>query len=275
MSKKPDDDAVSDWLRKWLSQLGQSLEIAPGAMLESQADSPLELDGDEYMLSLVVSDALDGVDIARQYPDFFRQMLVDDELRQAFLDSLEILEKSRSGTLEPLPGPPSADLSFLKRAPQPRIALTESGLWSVEWRQTIETLQALLFSSGAGASPVYRSGDIYGEPYFTLLNSEVEIGGAKLAVVLEAEQPIDRPNELVPELSLLALSAEQPATGPLPLLRARLRWGPYANEIRPPVNGQASFAAVPMDSVLNADHTRVGAPLELLLAPFTALDTRG
>ncbi|MFZ0547291.1 MAG: hypothetical protein WAM60_17735 [Candidatus Promineifilaceae bacterium] len=65
------------------------------------------------MLSLIINDALDGVDISRHYPVYFERLLNDSVLREAFLDTLEILELTRAGKLEPLPGEPSNDLSFL------------------------------------------------------------------------------------------------------------------------------------------------------------------
>lgn len=83
------------------------------------------------MLSLVVNDALEGVDIARRYPTFYRRLLADPQLRRAFLEALEILEKDKTGELVPLPDQLDVDLTFLEWAhPLSAMVDTEpSGSW--------------------------------------------------------------------------------------------------------------------------------------------------
>jgi hypothetical protein len=267
--ERRDNESAGDWLRRWLDSLRRPARLDQTP--DNEAGSPADPEGDELMLSLVVSDALAGEDIARLYPAFFRQMLVDEELREAFLDTLDILEKSRSGQLELLPGEPSADLSFLSQAPRSESAQADGAHWRFFWRQTIEALQAILFSAGAGASPVYRQDDIYGHPYFTLLNSEADAPGLKLAVLLEAEQPLDRPDELTPLLTVLLMSPYDEGRRPL-TLAAHLRWGGYERRLRLRANSQATFDSLPMDEVLNTAHSQVIAALELALEPAGELD---
>ena len=51
------------------------------------------------MLSLVVHDALEGVDISTHYPAFYQRMLADNELREAFLDTLDLLRREQAGPI--------------------------------------------------------------------------------------------------------------------------------------------------------------------------------
>src|SRR5688572_17786521 len=106
------------------------------------------------MLSLVVHDALEGVDISVRYPAFYQRMLADNELREAFLDSLDLLRRSQVGQLLPLPQPASEDLSFLRaRSSEPRIEYTTNGRWRILWQRTIADIQAILFQPRSSLSP--------------------------------------------------------------------------------------------------------------------------
>ena len=48
----------------------------------------------EKILSIVVDDAINGIDIIVEYPDFYQRMLANKSLRQAFIEALEILAPS-------------------------------------------------------------------------------------------------------------------------------------------------------------------------------------
>ena len=83
--------------------------------LDSQGGPTLEMERD--MLSLIVSGALSGEDISRRYPAFYRKLLGNAELRQAFLDAIESVEAEHAGQLLPLPEGAKAGLDFLKSTP--------------------------------------------------------------------------------------------------------------------------------------------------------------
>lgn len=67
------------------------------------------------MLSIMVNDALVGIDVMKKYPAFYSRMLVDGELRAAFLDILDLLEQSRTGQLPEFPGSGVINLDFLQQ----------------------------------------------------------------------------------------------------------------------------------------------------------------
>ena len=71
---------------------------------------------DMAMLSFMVSESYQGVDIAVRYPTFYKKLQTNQQLREHFWDALDLMEHSKAGTLAPLPGPPRRDLSFLHKA---------------------------------------------------------------------------------------------------------------------------------------------------------------
>lgn len=101
------------------------------------------------MLSLVVNDALEGVDIARRYPAFYRLLLADPRLRWAFLEALEIREKEEDGELESLPDPLDVDLAFLEQV-HPLQAMVDTADLLDDFGQTITTPLCL---TGEPAAP--------------------------------------------------------------------------------------------------------------------------
>jgi hypothetical protein len=56
-------------------------------------------DDDFDLLTLIVDEALRGVDVPERYPAFWRKMMANAELHTAFLDCLEILEASHEDRL--------------------------------------------------------------------------------------------------------------------------------------------------------------------------------
>jgi hypothetical protein len=221
------------------------------------------------MLSLVVHDALEGVDISVQYPAYQR-MLTDNELREAFLDTLDLLRRSRADELLPLPQPASQDLSFLRaRSSEPRIERTTNGRWRILWQRTIADIQAILFQPRTLLNPLFRSAaDQVEDPWFTLVNGEVEIDEKRISVLLQATQQVERPHLLQPFLTVGVLSLTGDEDLNLtPPLRANVQWGRYSQGVLIDKNGQATFAAVPFSAVLAEGHQLVKSHLYLTLEP--------
>ncbi|MEI2611240.1 MAG: hypothetical protein V9G20_21625 [Candidatus Promineifilaceae bacterium] len=73
-------------------------------------------DEDAAMLSLVVSEALQGINIAQKYPGFFLRLIENQTLLEDFLDSFDILLRSKEGALEPLPSPVQSGSELLTPA---------------------------------------------------------------------------------------------------------------------------------------------------------------
>lgn len=294
MQEQSGTDEEPEQIEQMLAELSRQLEEGhwPASaerlrllLLQPDSDSAadetslvgLEAEEQDAMLTLAVNDALEGVDISLHYPDFYQKMLADNELRQAFLESLELLTHSRAGTLLPLPFPASQSLTFLQANPvvpgSSRIEQTGPGRWRILWRRTLAEIQAILFdSSPLTNSPAFRGPTPLPtgleDPWFTLLRSEVEVEAYRLSVLLQATQLADRPSalELFLIVGVLPLANGTEAAPPL---RANLRWGNYGQSALLDTTGQATFSAVPFNTILTPDHKAVKDHLYFSLEPVT------
>lgn len=264
------DDALSDWvhrklaaLRTQLEQTGRLPETAEELLrqlLPSNQLPPVATEEDFEMLSLIISDTLQGVDIPTRYPSFYNKLLTNSELREAFLDALTILEQPE--LLEPLPATPDRDLTFLKTASaRPLIGQPAPGQWRVTWRQTIAQLQAL-FSPPEWA---YRSEENFLEDdYITLLRSEVLVEQNHFDVLLSAVRSAENPDFLNLQLTI-ALSTSQATTGDFSSLVARVQWGNYNETGVIDKNGQAAFPRLPFSMILSGPEPIFTSDLEFSL----------
>ena len=221
---------------------------------------------DEEMLSLVLSDALQGVDIISQYPDFYRELLADAELRQTFLDALELLEKEKAGQLFPLPEETIPDLGFLKTAvasPRPAIENPVPGQWRVTWR----LLQAQLTRIFQPPALAYRPGSFSLEDKSDiLLRSQFKINGQSYDIFLEAVCPVNEPDNL-----RLYLAAAPLTDTPLPAMSAHLQWGDIHRTAVTDSYGYVRFQPIPLTAVLDKTGQNIRADLQLTLEPDAEL----
>lgn len=212
------------------------------------------------MLSLVVNDALEGVDIARRYPAFYRRLLADSQLRQAFLEALEILEKEKAGELEPLPDYLDVDLTFLKQAHslQAMVDTELSGSWRFSWHRPISYLQSRLVVSFATVDPVYRSGaEFLEDDRLTLVDDVVEVAGDEIGVLLEAVRAANAPDAL--HLSLL-VTAGAPDS-----LWATMEWGAFHETVLVEAIGRVIFPPLSLAAIVDDAGQKIVADLCLTI----------
>jgi hypothetical protein len=211
------------------------------------------------MLSQVVNDALEGVDITASYPDFYRKLLADTELRRAFLDALTVLSGGDSDAPELLPHEFSRDLSFLQTAvsPPPTIQQSLPDKWRAAWHLLAEQLNQKFFPS---FQPAYRSSDLLEEASLVLLRRDFTAGDRPYDVILEAVSPLDTPEQL--QLSLLVTPLTD---GPLPKMEARLQWGDTVLTAVPDPYGRAQFSPLPLATILDETGNNILSDLHLNL----------
>jgi hypothetical protein len=129
----------------------------------------------EEMLSIVVNDALNGVDIAKRYPNFFNKLLQDEEMQESFIDAIETVERGQE-----LPSSSAVNIDFLSALSlRPSLEVISRENWKVQWKRTIAQLQAIF----SPAELAYRSDpSLYDDPWFTLLRDEFEVEGEAVSV---------------------------------------------------------------------------------------------
>lgn len=257
MAEKTDPSESAEWVREKLAALRATLEVG-GAWPES-ADQLLDdvwaaggepeplSDEDMAMVSLVIGDALQGVDVAKAYPRFFEKLLTNVGLREAFLEGLISLEETETlARPEREAAAEVSPLGFLRTATvRPVLEVDAGGGWRAQWQQLKETLDWLLSPGQQRMGMAWRSGEaVIDEGYRALLRSEALVGEQTLHVALDGRQPIETPDVL--EVVLMVAAEGEGETGPL---RARLAWGMYEDTAVLDEWGEATFAPVPLVAV--------------------------
>ena len=228
---------------------------------EGGSISPMESD----MLSLIVSGTLNGENLAQRYPDFYKKLLENAELRQAFLDALDSTEAERAGELTPIPAPETR-LDFLtSQPPAPKVIHMDEENWSVLWQRPLEQITAI-FSPPELA---YRSEQsLIEEPWFTLMREEIQVSGSAYSVALDCAPAEEEENTLAVYVSLAVTpgASREPAKFPL---RARLEWDEYRQEVLIPAEGRTRFPNIPFDKIFDPamENLRAGLSLTLETAP--------
>lgn len=200
------------------------------------------------MLSIVVNDALLGIDVMKKYPAFFARMLVDEELKTAFLDTLELLEQSRAGELPEYTGPELINLDFLQQfMPKPVVRKAAADKLQLVWHRTIDQLQKMFYLASLQPDEAYRSDDLMllDESHVNLLHSQMTVGGLEYEVRLDAVRAVADPENLN---LMVAIVAEDDQ--PRPFV-AMVAWGAYTQTAETNKFGFAKFPPIKTALVFN------------------------
>ena len=248
MNKKNEQQAA---LRRLINELNA---------FETQNDSNFSLENE--MLSLILNGALRGEDLSKRYPELYKKLLENADLRQAFLDALESIEAERANELVTLPGAGSQNLDFLaSQQSEPAVERLENDNILLRWIRTLEQIQAVF-------SPqefVYRAAlDLTEDPWFTLLRDELTLAGSTFAVALECTLSSERESALSPFLNLALTVGDSPGPVQFPL-RASLNWGDYQESVLLPAEGRARFPDILLSAIFDASQQQVRSGLSLTL----------
>jgi hypothetical protein len=211
----------------------------------------------EEMLSIVVNDALNGVDIAKRYPTFFNKMLHDEEMQESFIDAIETVERG-----EKLPSSPAVNIDFLSALTlKPSLDVFNRDKWRVQWKKTIEQLQSIF----SPAELAYRSiPGFYDDPWFTLLRDEFEVDGEAVSVVLDGtlSEKEDDTIEVILKVALTDLATDEEI---MPNLKGVLNWGEYQGETQISSGRGGTFPPLTISTILDSSRENVIAELQLEL----------
>jgi len=232
------------------------------------ADDIIEFDArsttrvDDEMLSIIVDEAYRGIDISKRYPTFYRKLLNNASLRQAFIDILESLEKEGENALVALPNKLNIDLDFLKKhASKPIIEISDQDNWRVSWLRPFEQLKQI-FSPPELA---YRlDPDLIEDPWFTLLREEFEIEKMGYAIVVDCTLSEKGDGALSPYLHIavtLGADSDQP---PFPI-QARLQWGEYDETIPIIEEGRLKLPDIPLSVAFDENFKPIETELNFIL----------
>jgi hypothetical protein len=220
----------------------------PGVVFRDEDQVIKDMD----ILSIVVSDALAGVNVATRYPGFYKKMMRNHELRSAFLDALELLESEKAGLLDDLPVKSTAMPYLGKTESKPAMNHLPANRWRLTWTMVTAQLQTILSPLQLGYGAAYRgSADLLEDNWLTLLRSTTRIGDVILDVFLEAAQQIDQSDRL----QLMAILNWERAED-LPL-KATLQWGNYQSDAVFDPNGRAEFTPVLLKDIWDEEQKAI------------------
>jgi hypothetical protein len=235
------------------------------------ADDLAELDrrsspitpGDIEMLSIIINEALSGIDISKRYPTFYKKILRNPNLSRVFTDSLETLEKSRANDLVGLPDAIKPDLSFLRHASiNPKILTNKNG-WQIQWQRTVEQLQTLFFPSGMEMA--YRQDpSLFDDTWFTLLRESVDITDASYSILLECGISEDLENSLSAFLNVAVTLESETASYQFPIF-VTLNWGEYKETIEITEQGRVRFPDIPLKVAFDDKIQNITSELNFML----------
>lgn len=223
--------------------------------------SALSIEDDE-MLSLIASEAVKGVDIAKRYPAFHRKLLNNANLRRAFLDLLQMLEQANTPLAAVADQITGVDLSFLNRpTPRPVFEMPGQNTWRVVWQRTVEQLQGI-FSPPELA---YRADpDLLEDPWFTIVKEEIEIEKSLCAITLECTLSGDMDNALSTFLNFAITFGSPVPAAQLPI-RANLAWGQYHETVSVSAEGRVRFPDIPFALIYDDQSQKIKCDLNLAL----------
>jgi hypothetical protein len=189
------------------------------------------------MLSILVNDALIGIDIMKKYPALYTRMLADEQSRTAFLDILELLQQSRAGELPEYSGPSITNLDFLRQAiSRPIIGKTRENKLELIWRRTAGQLQKIFSIVALHPGEGCRPGNLFlDESPIYLLHSRLEIDEQVFVVRLAAISAAANPENLNLMLSVFA------PEGISYQFEAAIIWGDYRHTVEVTEFGLAGF----------------------------------
>ena len=240
----------------------KALEAQLRDHLSSFSDAQADIDkADAELLDVMAEQALQGVDISKNHPVFFRKLLANAALRQAFLETLEAMERMQAG-IPPARIPPAA-LSepppyqeILNRVPpQPVVDWWHRQRWRVSWRQSAVQLQSIFLP--ASSAPTYRAEvDPSGDVRYALFRSQVDVNGLLLDVALDAIHPAGAD-------ALNVVLAVAPASEAPPLF-ATLSWGSY-RQTQMLTPAPLTFPPLPIAYILDPSQEQIRDPLNLVI----------
>jgi hypothetical protein len=232
------------------------------------ADDLIEFDArtttrvDDEMLSIIVDEAYRGIDISKRFPTIYRKLLNNANLRQAFIDILESLEKEGENELVAFPNKPNINLNFLKKhASKPIFEIIDQDNWRISWLRTFEQLQEIF-------SPhefVFRlDADLVEDPWFTLLRKEFEVGKSRYTIVLDCTLSEKGDEVLSPYLNI-AVTLGATSDGPKFPIHARLQWGAYEERIFIAEEGRIKLPDIPLSTTFDKEFNLVESELNFTL----------
>lgn len=213
---------------------------------------------DLEFLSLFIEDARHGVDVSRRYPGFYQKLIIDPELRQAFLDIVHLMEEDINHVLDSIPLPARANLEFLIEHQTPR-SRSIGKSWNMHWTRTRQELQAI-FSPPQLA---YRNGtDILSGDEFIIFQDDFRMDDFQYSISIVCALGEDLAAGLLTRMNVGI--TPQGSSAHLPL-KTILEWGQYKESVIIVGEGRISLPPIALAKILDPDLENIISDLELTM----------
>jgi hypothetical protein len=213
---------------------------------------------DLEFLSLFLEDARQGVDVSRRYPGFYQKLIIDPELRQAFLDILHLMDEDINHALGPIPFAARANLEFLLEDQTPRSGSIGKS-WNLRWTRTRQELQAL-FSPPQLA---YRnSTDILSGDEFIIFQDDFRMDDFQYSISIVCTLGEDLAAGL---LTRMNIGITPQGNSPHLPLKTILEWGQYKESVIIEGAGRISLPPIALAKILDPDLENIISDLELTI----------
>jgi hypothetical protein len=213
---------------------------------------------DHEFLSLFLEDARQGVDVSRRYPGFYQKLIIDPELRQAFLDILHLMDENINQALASIPSPARANLEFLLIDKTPISRSMEKG-WKFHWMRTRQELQAL-FSPPQLA---YRNNtNFLSDEEFLIFQNNFRIDDFQYSISIVCALGEDLEAGLLARMNV-GITPE--GSSSQPPLKAILEWGHYTESVIIAGEGRIALPPIALAKILDSDLENIISDLELTI----------
>ncbi len=210
-------------------------------------------ESDQNSLSLVVNEALNGVDIRKRFPLFYDHLLCCMALRKQFIENLLSLKETWNSESTPTFATSQADLAFLHKKVQPLNPAAHD--WKVILQRTVEQLMSVF----AAPQATLRGEVSVSEPVYTLLRSEFLLDQTTYSLILEGTLNDNRDDVLTLTLNMAA------AEGVFHPLLAKITWGEYSTEVQINSEGRTRVDDLPLQAVFDDTQAKIVADLQVTL----------
>lgn len=210
--------------------------------------TPDPMSEDFEFLSLFIEEAMNGVDVAARYPGYYRRLISNPLLRQAFLDVLQLMETDLAG----LPEPAQGSLAFLLGKKQ------KGESWRVQVMRSMQQLQEIF----SPPQPAYRAaGDLDTDGEIIILQDEFTRDEIRYSISMACTLSESAEHELDIWLNI-GIAPDKEITPPIEIT---LHWGEYRETMLVAGDGRHSLPPIPLDTIFDESIEQIKSALEMTI----------
>lgn len=217
---------------------------------------PDSLSEDFEFLSLFIEEALNGVDVARRYSNYYQKLLTNRDLRRSFLDIIQLMEDDLLHALETLPEPVRSNLQFLLEEKQVEKS------WQFKWQRSLEQLQEIF----APPQLAYRAASDLGsgEEIRVFQDEFIIDNNLRYSITISCvlSELIENGLDIILNVGISTKNKFIHSSRPIEIT---LNWGNYKETVIITKDGRHPLPTIPLNFVFDNSIEHVTSALELTI----------